>query len=456
MNVKNINIISTIFKFFYTGNERSLNVKKNILLTFFIKGLSIIVSLLLVPLLINYLNPTRYGIWITLSSIIAWFGFFDIGLGNGLRNKLAEAIAKKKYKLARIYVSTTYAMLIVIMLVVYFLFLVGNIFIDWVIVLNANVGMESELKLLAVIVFSFFCLRIIFQLFNIILIADQKPAKSSFFNLLANVAALTIIYLLTKLTESSLIYIGLAISGMPVLVIVIASVWFYNKNYKIFAPSINYVKFRFAKDLMSLGFKFFIIQIASVVLYQTSIVIITQLFGPENVTNYFVAFKYFSVITMIFGIILIPFWSAFTEANAIGDTKWIKNIMKKLQLLWLAMIIVVIMMLLVSNQVFAIWVGDKVQIDFTLSLVISIYVIINTWNGIYSHFLNGVGKITLQLYIGIFGMIINIPLAIFLGKIIGIEGVILANVILGFFVAWIYPFQYRMLIRRTAKGIWNK
>ena len=38
-----------------------------------------------------------YGL--TLSSIIGWFAFFDIGFGNGLRNKFAEAIAKGDHQL---------------------------------------------------------------------------------------------------------------------------------------------------------------------------------------------------------------------------------------------------------------------------------------------------------------------------------------------------------------------
>ena len=97
--------------FFTKGHARTLRAKKNIAASFLIKGASIVIGLMLVPLTINYLEPTKYGIWITLSSIIGWFGFFDIGLGHGLRNRFAEALAKGKHELARSYVSTTYAIL---------------------------------------------------------------------------------------------------------------------------------------------------------------------------------------------------------------------------------------------------------------------------------------------------------------------------------------------------------
>ena len=96
------------------GHQRSVKAKKNIIASFFIRGISIAISLIVVPLTLNYINPSRYGIWLTLSSIVSWFSFFDIGFGNGLRNKFAEAIAKGNTELAKIYISTTYAILILV------------------------------------------------------------------------------------------------------------------------------------------------------------------------------------------------------------------------------------------------------------------------------------------------------------------------------------------------------
>ena len=117
--------------FFTKGQDRSIKIKKNILASIKIKGLSILISLVLVPLTINYVNPTQYGIWLTLSSIVAWFSFFDIGLTHGLRNKFAEAKAKGEDNLAQILVSTNYAILAIIFSVVWISFISNNNFLDW-------------------------------------------------------------------------------------------------------------------------------------------------------------------------------------------------------------------------------------------------------------------------------------------------------------------------------------
>lgn len=78
----------------FNGNERTVLIKKNIAGSILIKGWNCIVQLLLVPITLNCLNQYEYGIWLTINSILLWIDQFDIGLGNGLRNKLAEALAK--------------------------------------------------------------------------------------------------------------------------------------------------------------------------------------------------------------------------------------------------------------------------------------------------------------------------------------------------------------------------
>lgn len=72
------------------GNSRSIIVKKNIIASFFLKCISILVSLQVVPLTITYINPTKYGIWLTLSSIIAWLSYFDLGFAHGFRNRFQK------------------------------------------------------------------------------------------------------------------------------------------------------------------------------------------------------------------------------------------------------------------------------------------------------------------------------------------------------------------------------
>ena len=92
---------------FISTDGRSKMLKSNILYSAILKVIGLITSLLVVTITLNYLNSELYGVWLTITSILYWFSFFDIGLGNGMRNYLTEAVSKGNYKEAQSYLSTT-------------------------------------------------------------------------------------------------------------------------------------------------------------------------------------------------------------------------------------------------------------------------------------------------------------------------------------------------------------
>ena len=134
MNFSLIDIKSLLTK----GSERTIKAKKNVLLMLLYKGGSILTGLLLVPMTIDYVDSENYGIWLTLSSMVAWMSFFDIGLNNGLKNKLTECFATKDYELGKKYVSTTYAILTLIFVPLMLILLFVVPFVNWENLLNIS------------------------------------------------------------------------------------------------------------------------------------------------------------------------------------------------------------------------------------------------------------------------------------------------------------------------------
>jgi len=322
--------------------------------------------------------------------------------------------------------------------------------------LNAPPEMAKELSMLAIIMFTFFCIQIIMKTISTILIADQKPAKAAFFDMLGQLIALVIIFILTKTTSGSLLYLGVVYSMTPIAVLTISTFWFFNGRYKDISPSFKFVEFRYAKDLMSLGLKFFIIQIAGIIIFQTSNIIISNTSQPADVTVFNIAYKYFGIITMVFAILLTPYWSAFTDAKAKNEYSWMQNSYSQLRKFWEISTVLIILMLIVSPFIYKIWIGKVITIPFYVSLFMAFNVIIMIWNTLHSQLLNGLGKIKLQLYFSIFGLIINIPLSLFLGKKFGIIGVVGSSIIINSLVAIFQPIQIKMLLNNKAYGVWNK
>ena len=458
MTNKVLTPITSIKNFINKGHDRSVQAKKNIISTFLIKGISIAISLVLVPLLINYINASRYGIWLTLSSIVGWFSFFDIGLTHGLRNKFAEAKAKGDHESAQIYVSTTYAVLAIIFTSVWLIFLVVNNFLNWADILKVPQAMRSEVSLLAVIVFTYFCMQFVFRIVTTITIADQQPAKSSMIDLLGQFISLVTIFVLVKTTQGSLINLGVALCFCPIFVLICANVFFFSTKYKAYRPKISKIDFSYAKGLFNLGLTFFIIQIASVIQYESANIIIARNFGTADVTSYNIVYKYFGMLTMLFTIFLTPFWSASTEAYMKKDYDWIRNSIKKYNMLNILIFLGSIIMLLCSSEVYRLWLGKgKVHIDFALSFWGFAFVGVWIFGSKYVNFLNGISALKLQFWTSLVSPFLYIAVAILLISYfkVGVHALFIAAIISNVYVV-IAPIQYYQIVVKKKKGIWVK
>lgn len=446
----------SINKFFTKGSKRTLEAKKNIAGTIVIKGISIAINLAIVPLTIHYVNPSKYGIWLTLSSIIGWISFFDIGFGNGLRNRFAEAKANENYGNARTYVSTTYIILTILFTIVWILFLIINTFLNWSEILNVSGEMAVSLSKLALIVVSFFCLQMILKTINTIIIADQKPSKASFFDMLGQLVALIGIFFLIKTTKGSLIYLGLVFSVAPTIMLIISSIWFYSNDYKYFLPSIKYFQISYAKDIIHLGSKFFLIQIGVVVIYQTNNILIAHIGNMEDVASYNIANKYLGLMVMAFSIIMSPFWSAFTEAFSKKDFQWMLASYKRLKYISYVGIIGIIFFMLISKFVYIFWIGKSILVPISITIIVGIYNILLIQIWLYTTLLNGMGKIKIQTIVYFLAIAFHIPLAILLGRNIGVIGVILSSSLFLLIIVLFTSKQVDLLLKRKATQIWNE
>lgn len=443
---------------YFKGQSRGSVAKRQVLYSLIVQGFSIVISLLYVPLLLNYLTQEKYGIWLTLTSILGWVSYFDIGMGNGLRNRLTEALANGNMVLGKKLVSTTYVLLTAIFSVVLVAFHISNFFLNWNTILNTQSIGNNELYILTSIVFSFFIVRLIVQIISVIYFADQKPVATKIINTSGNLLAFVVVLLLTRVTTNgNLILLGTILTAIPVILFVVVSIFAFNSRYKDLKPSIKHFDYKAGKGVVNLGARFFFLQVAYVIIFTTSNIFITQFYGPEEVTVYNIALKYFHIPTMIFSIFMSPVWSAVTDAYTKSDFKWLKKTLKYANMLAALFGLGVIIMVLISNWVYRIWVGDQINIPFGLSLSFGIYTFLGLLVTPYSYYINGLGKVKLSSYFTFFQIVLYIVL-IFLFKQIfeNSSGIVLAILFSMLLVGSMQVIQTHKLLNRTAKGIWNK
>ena len=440
-----------------SNQQRSSLLQKNILASFVIKGWSAVIVLLMVPATLHCLGEYNNGIWLTISSLLLWIDNMDIGLGNGLRNKVAEYMAHGEHERTRSLVSSTFAMLtsiiIPVMLVLLLLIMVGNPYQ----IFNATPDKAPHLEQVLMVTVILVCTSFVFKLIGNFYMGLQLPAVSNLLIALGQTVALIGTYIVLYSGSHSLMLIALVNTAAPLLVYLLAYPYTFFYKYPHLRPSFKLINFKEARAVINMGVQFFIMQISSVILFMTSNLLISKLFTPSLVTPYQITYRYFSLMLVAFTVICMPFWNATTDAYQRNDMDWISNATRKLRLMIIGIMICLIIMVVLSDTIYAIWIDRQTIIDIKMSIVMAVYIFILIYSMRYSYFINGIGKLRLQLIFTTAAAVLFIPLAYLATQLshdiiwfmlvmclVNIPGLIVNRI------------QFYKLINGKAKGIWAK
>lgn len=451
-------IKTQIRKKFIGTDSRSKKMYKNTVAMIGIRGVSMILTLISAPIMLHHVDRADYGVLLTLTSIVGWVGYMDVGLGNGLRNKLPEFLAKGDFHSAKKIVSSCYVTLAIYVALIIVIFLMVSPFVDWLGVLNSPTSDAGEIRGLTNVVFIAFCIQFLFGLINSILFAYQMPAFQSLFTFVGQFVALIALVIQVYVFDvTSVLQIGAVNSMIPPLVLFLGSIGLFRTKLEEIAPSFKLFEFKSVGSILSLGLKFFVLQMITIVLFQANSIIIARVVSPEAVVEYNLAFKYVSLLTMIFTIVITPVWSATTDAYVRKDFEWINKTLSFSRKVCIASIFIGVLMVLASKFVYGMWLGrGSIDINYSTTGLILLYISFEMLYKVYGTIINGTGKVFAQIILTGIIAIIYIPLAIFLGNLCGLSGVLIANTIV-FALNYVWSkLQCNKLINQTATGIWNK
>lgn len=438
-------------------HPRTKKVLRNSFWGLLIRGGNVLISLVSIPITFDYLGRTTYGVWLTFGSLITLLSLLDIGLGNGLRNRFAEAVSAQQTLLARSYLSTAYVLYGGWQVAASAVFVVINQYLPWSRILNTDVDTE-QLRTVALIVFLSVSIRLVLDLLTFVLHALQESARAGAIQLLAGALSLGAVYYLSRQPAVNLIRLAGVTALTPLGIMLVGSLILYRTRLRAYCPSLRFVNRRHMAGLLRLGYQFFFIQIAVIVIFYTDNFIISQLFGPAEVPAYTIAYRYFNLAATVFAILTTPFWSAFTEAYVQQDYVWMQTAYRRLQQAWAGLFVGVTLMLFVADYAYGMWLGNRVTVPLLLSGCTALSVLITGWNNVTVLVTNGLGKLQLQLYYALFSAVINVPLAVLFGRQLGMgsAGVALATCVCLLTGSVVGGIQAHRLLARTAAGIWNQ
>lgn len=202
--------------------------------------------------------------------------------------------------------------------------------------------------------------------------------------------------------------------------------------------------------------KFFVGQISGMLLMCTANLVISNAISPAEVASYQIAYRYFTMLTIVFTLVSTPMWSATTDAYNRGDLNWIRSTTKKIEMLVLVMLVILLIMLIFSNNFYTTWTANKVHVDIGLSIWVGIYTFILLASMCYSNIIYGIGKMNLTVATVFTMAIIFIAIAYPVTIHWGIIGLVVTQSIVTLICTIQNFIQCKLLLSGKAKGIFNK
>jgi len=425
---------------------------------FFIRGLSVLISLLFVPLYLKTIDRADYGILITLTSMIGWIGMLDIGFGNGLRNRLTIAISKSDFTSAKKYVSSAYFAISFYIVIVTIIFLSISHFLSWSTILNVDPSREGEMYILVNVVFVLFGLSFILGIINTIIFSVQQPAFQSLIGLFTQIVSFVIIFIAIKgFSVTSILSIGILNSIISPIVLLVSNIYLFSSRFKFLSPSWRMIEVKVIKEIFSLGIQFFILQIITLILFSINNVLILHIAGAEAVVEYSIAYRYIDVLVIIFTIFVTPVWSASTDAFAKNDIPWIRKTVRKMLVISAIIVLGGSVMVIFSKFVFNIWLGEGIiEVNIATLVLVLFFVAFRMLYQSYGYVINGSGKLKAQMMITLVLAVVYIPFALLLGRMMGLYGVLIISALTQLVNYLWSQKQYKHIINNTGKKFWHE
>jgi O-antigen/teichoic acid export membrane protein len=424
------------------SNERLRRVGLTATASLAAKAISIIAGLITVPLTVGYLGAERYGIWMTISSIIALLAFADLGLGNGLLNAISEAHGRDDREKAKEYVSSALVLLTIIAAFILLAFSISYPAINWQRIFNISSPIALKEAGPAMFVFiACFAVNMPLGTIQRVQLGYQEGFANSIWMALGSLLSLMGILLAISL-KVGLPWLVFAMAGLPALSTLLNGMVLFGIKKPWLTPAISAVKRQAGKKIIRTGFLFFVLQLAVALAYSSDNIVITQILGPAAVTQYAVPMKLFTITPLLIMMALNPLWPAYGEALVRKDYKWIKKTLSRSLLIVIIITSAAAFFLVVfGDAIIHLWVGPSITPSFWLLLGLGIWMVMGTVGNSMAMFLNGANIVGFQVITSIILAVGALILKVVLVGAIGIPGVIWATIIVYSLVV-LLPYAY--------------
>lgn len=367
----------------------------------------ILSSFIAVPIVINHVGLQDFGLWISLSAILAVIAFSDFGVGIGLQDSLTKYFESRKYRLAK---TILIQAMVLIFLLIFFINAVIYLILSWIDLRDLLAGGEkyspkfiNECMLATMAAFS---LGVAASAVNRTFYATCQGYELGVIGVISKIIGPIALVVAANNNATLPIMIIIAGAAQHILLIVIGIVYFITNNKSITQANTIF-RFSILAKTMKLLYKTGVnglgAMISIYIVNSAPVVIIAASYSLGEAGMYGVLSKVYSVLILAYASYMLPYWPAITAALTGGRDKWIVNTYKNLRFQTIALSVMVPVLYILTIMPFArIWLSIE-DLTIPLYLIISCGAFISTslWNTFYTTFLNGYSRYASQAKAGL-------------------------------------------------------
>ncbi|MFN2542644.1 MAG: lipopolysaccharide biosynthesis protein [Chthoniobacterales bacterium] len=357
-------------------------------------------SFVILPITVRYLGNEGYGLMITISAVVGWLQFANLGIGLGLQNALIEETARGNARAQKELVSTAVFSLLGTGLI---LLLIGlSIFpqIAWTRIFPpTSARFTAEIPWTVLVVFLGFISTIVLGFISPIYAARQELHISSIQAMVTSLATLLGTFIAVRL-RWGLLGIVVCTIGVTAVMQWFYALWtLYLRALPDLRPEWSSITRSAAVRIYKNGLNFLVLQICNIAFFQIDAFLIATFLTIDRVTPYSVAQKVFLQTAGLFAIVTGSLWAAYGNAKAQGDFAWIRRTHGKMMRAFLLFFgALSLFMVLVGHWLLALWVGPMAAPGTLLIAGVALYFCAREWTALHAMLLNGLDVIRPQVW----------------------------------------------------------
>jgi O-antigen/teichoic acid export membrane protein len=370
------------------------------------RAVQVSTSLITIPLTIHYLGNERFGLWMTISSVLAMANFADFGIGNGVLNTVADAFGKNDFDRIRAAISSGFAVLGAVGLLLFALFASTLAWVSWADVFRVASAQAHAEAAPALMVFAFcFALNIPLDLVQRAQLGLQQGFRMNLWQVFGSLAGLAGVVAGIRM-HAGLPLLVAALAGAPVAATALNTFHFFVVSRPDLRPRRQFVSRDAISRIVTFGTMFFVLQLVVAVAFSADNFIIARTLGASSVPDYSIPQRMFSLISLMVAMLVTPLWPAYGEAISRGDIPWVRRTLGRSLVLVLGFAAVAsFAMLLIAHRLLAWWIGPRISPPFVLLLGLALWTVVDCCGNTLAMFLNGASIMRFQIVMAsIFGL----------------------------------------------------